>query len=145
MKRTHTKEVKIYLKDTVIDILTKGKTQELPLFQGLMTPTTMTATIIKSIIMAMHIHFRELFWCFLALCRAVVPDWTLVTAFETWTDISINTHNQTKYVLQQTCAHTETQPNQKGWEYKSKPGFQCCPKFLLGPQLELPYPCKSGK
>ncbi|GAU17092.1 hypothetical protein TSUD_105910 [Trifolium subterraneum] len=47
---------------------TKGLTQApLLLFQGLRTPTTMIATITNRIMMAMHIHFREFFWSFLAL------------------------------------------------------------------------------
>lgn len=73
--------------------------------------------------MAMHIHFREFFWSFFAFCSADVPDWTLVTAFETWTDISVNTHNQTKYVLQHTCVHIETQPDQKDESTKANLTF----------------------
>ena len=40
-------------------------------------------TIMRSINIAMHIHLREFFCSFFALCRAVVPDWTWSTALET--------------------------------------------------------------
>lgn len=81
--------------------------------------------------MAMHIHFRELFWCFLAFCRAVVPDWTLVTAFETWTDISINTTKQNMSFNK----HVRTQkhnPTKKVESTKANLAFNVVQNFSLG-------------
>lgn len=68
----------------------RGQTQApLLLFQGWMTPTTMIATISNRIMMAMHIHFREFFWSFLAFWSADVPLWTWSTAVLTWTILSL--------------------------------------------------------
>lgn len=50
---------------------------------GLITVTTITTTIMRRINIAMHIHLREFFCSFFALCRALAPDWTWSTAPET--------------------------------------------------------------
>lgn len=63
-----------------------GRKSQAPLllFHGLSTPTTMTATIIRRMMMAMHIHFLEFLCSDFAFCRAVFPDCTWSTAAETW-------------------------------------------------------------
>lgn len=122
----------------------KGTQTQAPLlfFQGLITPTTMIATIINRMMMAMHIHFREFFWSFLALWSAVVPLWTWSTALLTWTSLLL-----TQIELNVRCVlHTNIyiQKNQ-GCENTNIPGFQCCLKFLLEHQLKLPCQGKSEK
>lgn len=51
---------------------------------GLMTETTMIITKMRSIMMAIHIHFLEFFCSFFAFWRVWFPCCTWSTALETW-------------------------------------------------------------
>lgn len=71
--------------------------------------------------MAMHIHFRELFWCFFAVCSAVVPDWTWSTAFDTWTRFTL-TLRYAIYVLPTDLSYLPTNRKHRGvmWDRGKK-------------------------
>ena len=77
-------------------------------FQGLRTPTTITATTMRRMMIAIHIHFLEFFCKLFALWRAVFPDWTWSTAFDTY-NCQHNTHHSLllKWVtsMRQECTH----------------------------------------
>lgn len=51
---------------------------------GLMTETTMIITKMRSIMMAIHIHFLEFLCSFFAFWRVLFPCCTWSTALETW-------------------------------------------------------------
>jgi len=51
---------------------------------GLMTETTMITTTMRSIMMAIHIHFLEFLCIFFAFWRELLPCCTWSTALETW-------------------------------------------------------------
>lgn len=57
---------------------------------GLSTPRTITATIMRRIMMAMHVHLRVFFCSFFAFCKAVVPDCTWSTALDTCVEMTYN-------------------------------------------------------
>lgn len=126
---------------------TRNKTRKtqapLLLFQGWMTPTTITATITKRIIMAMHIHFLEFFWSFFAFWSTVVPLWTWSTAVVTWTRFPL-TPNTKQYIFFD-YTYTCTDPHAWWCRSRNKPDFRCYLISLLEPRLRPPYQGKSDK
>lgn len=96
----------------------------------------------------MHIHFRELFCKLFARCKAVFPEFTWSTAFETWGKTlsrrivaSIRDSNQTGYY---TCHYELSLSLSRLFLCSLLPATLYCWANLLVPRPRQPYPEKSA-
>lgn len=115
----------------------------------------MIATMIRRMIIAMHIHFLEFFCSFFAFWRAVFPCCTWSTALETWQIKTVNKRIvnrvifQTRSYLIQLLLHTvySWKKSMTGSSFKRAvqlPALQCCQACPPVHPPTPPYPWISA-